>query len=256
MAKSEEHLGGGLTPVVRMGSTVRRPTGPWTPAVHALLRHLHTAGFDGAPRVLGLDEDGREVLEFVEGRADADPFDDRSLARVARLVRAFHDAAATFEPPEWSNWQYLTGAPRSGEIVCHNDLSPANTIYAHRGPVAFVDWDLAAPGTRVWDVAYALWRFVPLYDDEDCGRLGIPAQPRGPRIRLFCDSYGLDDRDRRELLDVVRLRQQALYDTARVRGEAGERGWAEVWRDTRGRQWLRSIRYLDSNRTKWERSLG
>ncbi len=254
MSPREEPLeGGGLTATVRMGSTIRRRTGPWTPSVHALLLHLDAAGFDGAPRILGVDEEGREILEFVDGRADADPFDDESLVRVARLVRSFHDAAATFEPPATSDWQFLEGAPRSGEIVCHNDLSPANTIYANSAPIAFVDWDLAAPGSRVWDVAYALWRFVPLYEDEDCARLEIPVQPRGKRIRLFCDSYGLDERG--EVLDAVRLRQQALYDTARVRGEAGEPGWAEVWRDTGGQQWLRSMHYLDRERSKWARDL-
>src|SRR5437879_2964164 len=55
---TEERLpGGNLSPrVVRVGATMRRPVGPWTPAVHALLNHLHAVGFDGAPRVLGLDD--------------------------------------------------------------------------------------------------------------------------------------------------------------------------------------------------------
>src|SRR5262249_49783642 len=44
-----------------MRDTVRRPAGPWTPAVHALLTHLHAAGFHGAPRPLGIDEHGREI---------------------------------------------------------------------------------------------------------------------------------------------------------------------------------------------------
>jgi hypothetical protein len=53
--------------VVRVGDTVRRPAGPWTPAVHALLDHLHQVGFEGAPRALGVDERGREILTFVPG---------------------------------------------------------------------------------------------------------------------------------------------------------------------------------------------
>jgi len=59
--------GGGLTEVVRVGESVRRTAGSWTPAVHALLRHLESARFAGAPRSRGIDERGREVLTWVDG---------------------------------------------------------------------------------------------------------------------------------------------------------------------------------------------
>jgi hypothetical protein len=242
--------GGGLTPVARAGDTVRRATGEWTPAVHALLRHLERVGFDGAPRVHGLDEHGREVLTFLPGTEAR--HDDAALAQVARLVRRLHDAVAGFEPPPDARWCYLVGAPREGPI-CHNDLSPANTIYGPSGPYAFVDWDLAAPAPVEWDVAYALWRFVPLYSDGDCRRLGFPVVPRGPRIRLFCEEYGLERPE--SILETVRARQIALYETARDWGSEGRPGWADVWRDTRGEQWLGSARYLDENRSEWEREL-
>jgi hypothetical protein len=40
----ERRLGGGnLTPVSKIGDTVRRPVGRHTAAVHALLAHLRTA---------------------------------------------------------------------------------------------------------------------------------------------------------------------------------------------------------------------
>ena len=66
---SEEPLPGGnvSTGVVRVGDTVRRPAGPHTAAVHALLSHLHAVGFEGAPQPLGIDELGREVLSFIPG---------------------------------------------------------------------------------------------------------------------------------------------------------------------------------------------
>ena len=61
-------LGGDMTEgVVRVGRTVRRPVRPHTPAVHALLRHLEAVGFDGAPRVLGIDGRNREVLTYLPG---------------------------------------------------------------------------------------------------------------------------------------------------------------------------------------------
>jgi hypothetical protein len=61
--------GGDLNVVVQIGDTVRRPVGPWSFAVHALLRHFEAVGFDGAPRFLGIDDEGREILSYVEGDA-------------------------------------------------------------------------------------------------------------------------------------------------------------------------------------------
>ena len=107
MPEIEEPLAGGNVngPVVRIGATVRRTAGPWTPAVHALLEHLYAVGFRGAPRPLGLDERGREVLEFVPGQPawPVEPFHrldpDDQLARVGRLIRELHDTVAGFTPP-------------------------------------------------------------------------------------------------------------------------------------------------------------
>ena len=68
MSPDEQPLPGNVTTgVVRVGDTVRRPVGPWTDAVDALLTHLHDVGFDGAPRPLGRDDQGRQVLEYVPG---------------------------------------------------------------------------------------------------------------------------------------------------------------------------------------------
>jgi len=241
----------GLTAVERVGDTLRRATGPWTPAVHALLRHLEAVGFDEAPRVLGIDEQGREILTFVEGE-EATWSDDELLA-IGRLVRRYHDAVASFSPPPDAQWQRLVGAPREEEVVCHNDLSPWNTVYLGGTPIALIDWDLAAPGPRLWDLAWAVYRYVPLFDDDSCRRLGIPLQPRAPRVRLFCDAYGLDDRE--PLFDAVCLRIEAQVETAREWGEAGRPGWRDVWRDTGGGQWLAGRDYVAAHADEWTRAL-
>ena len=242
----------GLTEVVRVGETVRRTAGYWTATVQALLKHLQQVGFAGAPRPFGTDAQGREVLGFVEG-GEATHCDDE-LARVGLLIAALHRATASFVEPASASWQFLVGAPRAGEVICHNDLSPDNTVFEPAGkPRAFIDWDLAAPAPPLWDLAWAAYRFVPLYDDATCERLGYPIPSRPARLRILCDAYGLEDRQ--SLLPTVCERIRVLYDTARTWGEEGRPGWRDVWADTRGEQWLHGLRYVEAEQHHWEQQL-
>jgi hypothetical protein len=213
---------GNISAVVRVGDTVRRTTGLWTPAVHALLRHLEARGFDAAPRALGRDQAGREMLSYMPGRTGPASLQgigsDDVLAAVARLTRSYHDAVADFVAPADAAWQFTVGAPRAGDVICHNDIAPWNIVFDGTRPRALIDWDFAAPAPREWDIAYALWRCVPLYGGAEFG--SPDAQAR--RIKLFCDTYGLADR--RGLLDTIERRQQVLHDTLVAWGQAGVRG--------------------------------
>jgi aminoglycoside phosphotransferase (APT) family kinase protein len=240
-----------LTPVERSGETIRRTAGEWTPTVHALLEHLQAVGFAAAPRPLGLT-DGTEILGFVPG-GQATNSDDE-LGRVGELIRRLHDGTRSFVAPADAHWQFMVGAPREGAVVCHNDLSPDNTVYEPAGvPSVFIDWDLAAPAPPLWDMAWAAYRFVPLYDDETCKRLGFPVGRQAERLRILSDAYGLDERQ--ALLPTVCARIQVLYDTARTWGEAGRPGWRDVWTSTHGEQWLHGLHHVKAMRTAWQHAL-
>jgi hypothetical protein len=127
--------------LVRVGSTVRRPSGPWTPAVHALLVHLAGVGYAGAPRSLGLDEQGRHVVEYIEGEVDARFAPDLAgLMRVGRMMRELHDAVAGFVPPPDATWNVVV-APDEETLVVHHDLAPWNLARGERW--VFIDWDNA-----------------------------------------------------------------------------------------------------------------
>lgn len=185
--------GGWVTTVVRVGATVRRPVSARAPFVHELLEFLDANRWPGAPRLRGLDEQGREVLTYLPGwtpaSALAEPAvrTDEVLAATAVLVRELHDLTAG------------TLLARDGEVVCHNDLSPKNTVYQHAAgalrPVAFIDWDLAAPGTRIQDVAHVCWQYLGLGPDAG------DVEEAGRQMRLLCDAYGLGARD--QLVDTV-----------------------------------------------------
>lgn len=192
--------GGYVNPVVRIGDTVRRPQGPRARFVHRLLRHLEESGFEAAPRFVGVDERGREILSYVDGHVaweatqPEDVWSETSLRRVAQLVRDLHDLTAGTE---------LAG---DQEVVCHNDLSPRNTVYRGDGdgfrPVAFIDWDNAGPGPRLHDVGYMCWQYLGLGpsrpDPEEPARL----------VHLMCDAYG--DVSPEKVLDAVLAAQSAF----------------------------------------------
>ncbi len=172
-------LGGNTSTVVRVGDTVRRNAGPWTPAVHALLRHLEQVGFTGSPRALGIDERGREVLSYVDGACGSYPLGpqwvtDAALIAVATTLRMFHDAQFGFTPPPHAIWRAFGPPPPDAEVICHHDAAPHNMIWRTDGTLALIDFDLASPGSRIYDVAYAAWTWVPIFSDRDChhARLG------------------------------------------------------------------------------------
>lgn len=253
--------GGNLNPVVRVGDTVRRATGTWTPTVHQLLRHLEARGFDAAPRVLGFDEQGREVLFFIEGATDnsGDPhwvWSERALIEAGRLIRRYHDLCRSFESPADAQWQVMVGAPTDGEIICHNDLAPFNAVYRDGVPHAFLDWDLAAPGPSLWDIAYAAWRFVPLYSDPTERGWVTDVADRAARLRSLCDAYGLAEEERAQLVEMIERRIRCSFDTLKVWGEAGVSGWAEMWgAKTHGDGMLRDLAFIADHRRAFSGAL-
>jgi aminoglycoside phosphotransferase (APT) family kinase protein len=215
----EQSLPGGfVNAVVRIGDTVRRSPGERASYVHELLDHLAAAGWTGAPRYAGIDEDGREVLTFIEGHVaweptqPADVTSDASLRSVARMVREFHDLTA--------------GTPLAGdaEAVCHNDLSPRNTVYRDLGegvrPIAFIDWDIAAPGARIHDVAHMCWQYVGLGPD------GHTAEEAGRRMAVVCDGYDLADRS--DLVDTVLWWQDRCWRGIEDKATAGDPAMARL----------------------------
>jgi hypothetical protein len=196
----EEQLmaGGNAGGAVRIDSTVRRQVGPWTPAVHALLHYLEEVGFTRAPRALGIDEQGREVLSFLAGNTVADQrpwppwvHSDDALVQVARWLRNYHLAVAGFQPPKDAHWREGT-VWRPGLIVGHNDAAPYNAVWSDDGQLrGFFDWDLAAPVTREWDLAFTAFAWVPLHARHIVQPEGFTAFPQRPRrLRLFLTEYG------------------------------------------------------------------
>jgi hypothetical protein len=257
----EEVLSGGYsTPVVRVEDTVRRATGPWSPAVHGLLRHLERQDFDGAPRFLGLDDRGREVLTYIPGVVGnyplhPDAWSDEALVCAARLLRRYHDATVGYAPPQNAIWQLQAPfGPR--EVICHNDFAPYNLVFTNWRPHAIIDYDTVCPGPRIWDVSYAAYRFVPLSDREHSRSLGLPAPvDTNLRLRMFCDTYDLTKEQRMALPQVVEIRLKSLCAFIERSAAAGDSGVERVIEEGHLAQYQRDIELVQRRRDELQESL-
>lgn len=213
---------------VRRGDVVERALGPGRANVHALLEHLHQHGFNLAPRLLGLTDDGeRERLTFMPGETGYPPLaaelrSDEALVSVARAIRGMHDASQGFvapEPGRWSGHDYA--GPVQPDCVGHLDLAPWNITFDGSQVTGLIDWDFAAPTTRGWDLAYAAHQFVPFHPTEALAAWGWDTEPdRVARLRLFADAYGPPVTPA-ELVDLAALRLLSVgaHIEARIRAE-------------------------------------
>lgn len=200
--------GGRTSPgVVLLGRTVRRPPGIASEFVRSLLLHLEAVGFDAAPRVLGTDDDGRDILGYVEGQVPPDLgwYDDEALIASAKLIRAYHDATVPLID--------TTAAKSIGlEVICHNDLSPCNFVFRSDLPIAIIDFESASPGTRNYDLGYAAWLWL------DIGNPDIMAIEQRRRLKVFVEAYG-NDWSNGSVIEAIMLRQRVLITEGQRRGK-------------------------------------
>jgi hypothetical protein len=195
MDAEEKLTGGNMSVVSRVGDTVRRESGFWTKQVHLLLAHLRDKGIQEVPAPLGFDEQGREILTFIPGVVGHSPTpelrSDKVLISAAQLLRRIHDATQDIAQICQSGWQSPNREPI--EVICHGDFAPYNCVFEQGELIGVIDLDHAHPGSREWDLAYALYRFVPIMAPSNPENYGT-LHEKCRRTRLFCDAYGLSNR--------------------------------------------------------------
>jgi len=213
----EETLPGNVGGAIRIGGTVRRPTGPWTPAVHALLDHLADR-LPHVPRVLGFDEHGREILTYLPGRVldlDTEVLTPAQIVSLVTWTRTFHDAVAEFSLP--GPWRFfrIEGAT----LIGHNDIAPYNACFDGDDLVGVFDWDFSGPTTELFELAFIAWNCVPLWREL------APGEAAG-RLRVIASTYG--GYTAGEILRAVPPRIQLMLDGIPTAAAAGDAGMAHL----------------------------
>jgi hypothetical protein len=238
----EESLPGGVAnagSVTRVGDEVRRPSNPHSSSIHVFLSALRDTGFEGASLPIGFDDEGRERLVFIEGDVPLPPYPewaqlDSALTSIASLMRRFHDASRSFDPAG-STWSHEMVDPAGGSMVCHNDVCLENVVFRRGLAVGLLDFDFAAPGRGVYDLAQMARMCVPVDDDLNAARLGWQPADRPARLRLVADTYGLDNAARHELLAILSdtiVRQAGEFVQRRV--ALGDANFIKMWNEMGG----------------------
>lgn len=261
MEQEETPLAGGnLSTVVRVGETVRRPLQPWSAAVHGLLRHLEEQEFSGAPRFLGIDDRGREILTFIPGDVGAYPlpaymWSDAALTSTIQMLRRLHDATLGYAAPPGTEWQMTYPDPTQHEVICHNDVAPYNMVFVDGLPRALIDFDTAGPGPRIWDLAYAAYTWVPLASFVPLadGSTVLYASPqhaaeRARRVRLLLDAYGLPLDN---FLPTVECRLRTVCDFLVTRAEAGDTAYQRLVAEGHLDHYRREVAFIRRHAGEW-----
>jgi hypothetical protein len=255
--------GGGRSVVHRRGDVVIRDAAPWTPAVHALLRHLEDAGFAAAPRLVGsgLDTDGREVLTFIDGEfTQPGPWSLDGAAAVGRMLRDLHRATRSFRPPPDAQWFPWHGRDLGSavKVFGHCDAAPWNIVARDGLPVALIDWETAGPVDPLVELAQLAWLNAKLHDDLVARLERLPPlADRARQLAAIVDAYGLTARQRRGFLN--QIIEFAICDTAAEADDAAvspettahpAAPWAMAWRARSAAWMIRHRRTLEAALTR------
>jgi aminoglycoside phosphotransferase (APT) family kinase protein len=235
--------------VVRTGRHVKRPLLANATTLHALLRFLRASSDVEAPLPVAA-EDQAEVVEYLPGDVALAPYpgwvnSDRVLETLGRLLRRFHDATTRWEIPPGASWSQAFADPAGGPVICHNDVCIENVVFRDGRAAALLDFDFAAPGRRVWDVAQAARYWIPLTDPELPSATDRGVRDPIGRMRRFADAYGLDTDARRQFAEVVLESEHGARRFVASQAARGVAGFAAMWDEAAVRRFDRKIAWIE-----------
>ena len=260
MVEKEIPLTGGNTngAVVRVGNTVRRALRPPSATVHRLLDFLEHQGFGGSPRFLGIDASGRETLSFIDGYCGISPSawcSDSIIETTAQGLRNLHDITAYYPANRDDKWGFTYSDPARHEVICHNDFGLYNIVTDDNKFQGIIDFDLAGPGPRIRDIAYAAYWLTPLSQSaEDMKPFALDDLSQNcRRLKLFCNSYGVEAD--MSLLDMVNEILHMMSSETAMIDLFGCDVASSLKRDGHLQHWHKEAQAFDVYRTDIERIL-
>jgi aminoglycoside phosphotransferase (APT) family kinase protein len=243
-----EYLDGGRDNIIKNNDIVYRPSHEWTPNVHDFLRYLHKCGFVKVPLPHGINEDGQEMVSFVDGEVfnnelSQDARSDDALISFAKFIRKFHDLGADYIECLNGNEKWMLPVQTEIETMCHGDLAPYNTALEGKRVVGLIDFDTLHPGSRIWDLSYALYRWIPLMSQDNPENFGTRSD-KSRRIELFFDTYGTDAIDREGVFEWVIRRLEYLVSYMKQEAYNGDETFKQHINDGHIKSYLEDVTYI------------
>lgn len=183
-----------------------------------------------------------------------DPTTQQVLTDKAGEESRFRDVDIIGPDITFSGSMVLNGGDLTREIVCHADFAPYNVATVDHEAVGIIDFDTAHPAPRLWDLAYAVYRWAPLSDPANPAVVfGLDEQLR--RAEIFCSAYGATVEERRRLPKMICRRLQALVDFMLASAAAGDETFAEDVSAGDARLYLNDIGYVGMHRDRLWKAL-
>ncbi|NBI28136.1 phosphotransferase [Chengkuizengella marina] len=210
MNNKEELTGGRIGKIHKVEETVVRPSNKWTKNVHCFLQFLHEEGADFVPKPYGINEKEEEILSFMPGDVFHYPLPDKLLTdsmivSSSKLLLKFHKFSERYVSRLTNDEQWMLSASYPIEVMCHGDFAPYNVTIVNNEAAGIIDFDTLHPGSKMWDISYAIYRWVP-FDSHG----NLKEQIR--KTKLFLDTYGVDSESRNSLIGILIKRLKNLMN--------------------------------------------
>ena len=182
------------------------------------------------------------MLEYVQGDVSMpfqapDPLTS-AMQRIGRLLRDLHDASAEYIPPDDAVWSIVIPADRC-DLLVHHDAAPWNLV-VNPDRWVLIDWDATAPGSRLWDLAYAAHGFIPLAP-------GTSPSSAGRLLAAVADGYGLTGEQRVELSDLLAPLIWSMHRLLAHGHSNRIEPWARLWSQGHGETWRADAEYVEQH---------
>ena len=259
-----ELAGGNMSIVTTDGSIVFKESSPQSDTIKRLLNHLEDKGITFVPKAYGFDDKGRQMLSFMEGTTVDDyPFSSKLedkitiVSKIANMTRVYHDGTLDFQVKKADNWFLRYNGVLEKEIIAHNDIAPYNVTFIGNSPSGIIDFDVACPAPRIWDIVYALYRFVPLSKEVYDVEIGNyreydkskDANERKTLINVFLDAYGMDLKNKIEATLIQRL--SALVNLFDEQSEKGNEAFIKMKEDGHQAFYVKEIEFIKEHYQDW-----
>ena len=211
---------------------VIRPGNKWTSHVQSFLSFMHENGFNNIPKPYGINESGMEMVSFVDGTVynDCLPNEiltDEILVEVAKLLRRFHDIGEKYVHRLTGEEVWMLPKQLPVEVMCHGDFAPYNITFVDGCVHGIIDFDTLHPGPRTWDVAYAVYRWIPF------------VSPKNPDY-----FYDLKYNEREQLATMIIERISSLVAYMRNEADSGNEDVQKNIEDGHLNLYLDDIQYI------------